>query len=124
MLRNAMIRVCSLIRAAVGASSFESLRRASPMISNWRSTADRSIASASMNSAILLAACWTSNRYFLDSSRIQQRPGALDAFSEVWVLDGTNHNEVHIALEERLQRFQEPEVSISILIELQLIELN
>src|SRR5437867_6603744 len=40
-----------------------------------------------------------SKRNFFDSSRIQQRPGLLDTFLEVGILDGLSHDQVHVASE-------------------------
>src|SRR6266446_5050911 len=99
MLRNAMIRVYSLIRAT-----------------------ERSLFPT--NSAILRAACWISKRNFLDSSRIQQRPGPLDALDQIGIFQRPGHDQVHLALEEFLQLLQEPEIGIGILIGPKLIELN
>jgi hypothetical protein len=39
-------------------------------------------------SCVKVAACWMSYRYFLASSRIEQRLGLIDGLPEIGVLDG------------------------------------
>ncbi len=49
---------------------------------------------------------WMSRRYFLVSSRIEQRLGPVDRLAEVTVLDGGGHHQVNRTVEERFEAFQ------------------
>src|SRR5712664_3988943 len=122
MLRNATMRGNSGTIAAVSASTLRSCASASPTISNWRSTADRSKSSTAYasndlsdtNWAIRSAAWSASQRYLRDSGRIDAFARCREARAKIWVYDRTGGNQVHLPIEEGLKSFLEGEVGIGI----------
>src|SRR3990172_10636469 len=60
-------------------------------------------------------ACLMSSRSFLDSSRIEHCPAAVDRFEEIAVPDGTGHDQVDVPLKQLPQRLQQAEVRVGIL---------
>src|SRR5579862_2192995 len=110
------------MRTATAASTFISWVSASPMISNSRSTAARTMGrrwyssknSPDVNSAIDAAARWMSKTYFFASSRIEERLGKPHRFEEVGIPDGRLHHEVNRSLEQVLERLAQAEIGVGV----------
>src|SRR5687767_2242193 len=115
-----MIRRCPGTRAANVGSNFASWESASPMISNWRSTAERTSALAQYaskvsppaNSSMRPPASRASHKNARGSRRIEDLFRAIDLRTNVGVSHGSGHDEVHGAREHRLQFVLEAEVRI------------
>src|SRR3972149_8133437 len=60
-------------------------------------------------------ACLMSSRSFLDSSRIEHCPAAVDRFEEIAIPDSTGHDQVDVPLEQLPQCLQQAEVRVSVL---------
>src|ERR1700681_461668 len=110
------------MRTATAVSTFISWVSASPMISNSRSVAARTMGrrwysskdSPDVNSAINAAARWMSNRYFFASSRIEEHLRKPHRFEEVGIPDGRFHHEVNRSLEQVLERLADAEIGFSV----------
>src|SRR5258708_24053231 len=63
-----------------------------------------------------------SYRYFFDSIRIDELPGGLDGLAEIRVLNGGGNYQIHGAVKQCLQIFEQAEVGVGVLIEVQLLE--
>ena len=50
----------------------------------------------------------------MDSSRLKEGPRSLDALAEVGVLDGGQHDEIHVSMEQVLQRLSRPEIGVGV----------
>ncbi len=131
-LRNAMIAAQSVIRSARSGACFVAARKASPTISNCRSTADRNITSRSYSSRVRPAANearWsqassTSVRYARRSRGIQHTPARVHALPEERVPDGALFHEVNPAPEQAFEIQQQTQIGICVLHRLQLGELH
>jgi hypothetical protein len=65
-----------------------------------------------------------SNKYFFDSSRIQQGPGSFDTLEEAGAADGRDHDQVDSPAEEILQSLQQAEVRIRVFPGTEVLELD
>src|SRR5881628_4245765 len=118
MFRKAMILPWSGMAAATSGESLSRRERASPIMLNCRSTADRSISSARYCSNLLplvkrsmrSAATWISRRYFLASSRIEQRLFLLHALPEIRISQTRWRDEVNGPGKQRLKLLAQREV--------------
>src|SRR5437667_4605976 len=132
MLRKAMIRGCSGIRAATSGSSFARRARTSPMIPNLRSTAARRSSSArycskllpAQNAAMLSAASCMSKRYFRASSRIKQGLLLLHALPEIGATEVRWSDEIDREIEQLSQCVAKPEVGVGVLPGRKISEVN
>src|SRR6266849_7923912 len=118
MLRKATMRGRSGTFAAISGWLLASWPNASPMISNCRSTADRSRMSClksskllpRVKSAMAPAALRASHRYLRGSRCIDGLAALLDARAEIGVLDRAVHDEIDRPAEECFERFLEAEI--------------